>query len=150
MKAVGTRHVEIGFVDRCHLYLRSEGAEDLVNFFGAFSVTLGMSIDEDGVGALLGGGAKRHCRVNTEFTSFVGGGGDDSTLAALSADDDCLSLQRWVVELFYGDEEGVHIDVKDGAGESGLVQRCHARRNSSSVVRASLPRGGQPGAAVPT
>ena len=143
VQALGPGHVEVGLVDRGHFDLRRVGAENAVDFFGTFAVTLGMSVDKDGVRTLLGCGAQRHGRVNTELARFVGSGRDHSALVALSAYDDCLSLQRWIVELFHGDEEGVHIDMEDGTEQNGLLRGSHAKgilaaANSELVTSTSM------------
>jgi hypothetical protein len=51
--------------------------------------------------------------MNAEFSSGVGGGGDDAALIAFSADDDCFAFERRIEELFDRDEERVHIDMED-------------------------------------
>ena len=45
---------------------------------------------------------------------------------ALSSDDYGLAFEGGVVEFLHGDEEGVHVDVEDGARESGLVGGSHS------------------------
>src|SRR5216683_964 len=39
-----------------------------------------------------------------------------AALVALSAYNYGFTLQRGIVQLFYRDEEGIHVDVEDGAG----------------------------------
>ena len=97
-----------------------------------FAIAIGMSVDEDRVGAELGGGAQRHGGMHSEFACRIGSSGDDSALVALASDDDGLASQRGIVELFHGNEEGVHVDVKDGPGEGGVLGGSHAEGNSSS------------------
>ena len=128
VQALGTAHVEIGFVDRRHFDLRRKSAEHFVNLFGTLAVALGMSVDEDGVRALLGCGAQRHGGMDSELAGFVGSGGDHSTLVALPANDNGFAFQRRIVEFLDRDEEGVHIDVEDGARERGLLGGSHAWR----------------------
>ena len=74
VQAFGTGHVEIGFVDGGHFHLRRKCSENFVDFFGALAVTVGMSVDEDGLGAEFGGGAQRHGGMDSEFAGRVGGG----------------------------------------------------------------------------
>lgn len=50
-----------------------------------------------------------------EDSCFVGCGGDDPPWA-IAADEDGFALEFGVVALFDGGEEGVHVDVEDGAG----------------------------------
>lgn len=45
---------------------------------------------------------------------FVACGGDDST-GAVSTNEDGLAFEFGVVALFDGCEEGVHVDMEDGA-----------------------------------
>ena len=52
---------------------------------------------------------------------FVGGGGDDAALVGGSADDDGASAEGGIVADFDGREEGVHVDVEDGAGRSDML-----------------------------
>ena len=123
VEAFGSGHIQIGFVDRSHFHLRGECAEDFVGLLRKFAIAVGMSVDEDGVRAELGGGAQRHGGMDSELAGRIGSGGDDSAFVALASDDDGLAFERGIVELFHGDEEGVHVDVEDGAGEGGLVRR---------------------------
>ncbi len=68
---------------------------------GAWTQALG---DDGGLGG-----------VASKLACFVGRGGDDSAWAVAS-DEDGFALECGVVALFYGREEGVHVDVQDGAG----------------------------------
>src|ERR1700757_2080816 len=121
-------HVEISFIDRSHLNLRSECAQDSVDLFRAFAVTLWMSVNEDGMRTLLGRSPKRHCGVDSELASFVRRRGNDTALVALSTDNDRLSFQRGIVKFLHRDKERVHVDVEDGAGKRGLLGSSHAAR----------------------
>ncbi len=103
-------------------------AENFVDFLGALAVALGMSVDEDGVRTKLGRRAQRHGGMDSELAGCIGGRGNHAALVALSADHDWLAFQRWIEEFFDGHEEGVHVDVEDGAGEAGLLRCSHAGR----------------------
>ena len=105
----------------------------LIDLLRAFAITLWMPIDEDGMRTLLGGGAQRHGGVNPELAGFIGSRGDDAAFVALSADDDGFAFQRGIVKFFHGNEEGVHIDVEDGARKRGrwAMQPCVAENSSS-------------------
>src|ERR1700756_3286583 len=127
-------HVEISFIDRSHLNLRRECAQDSVDLFRAFAVTLWMPVDKDGMRTLLGRSPKRHCGVDSELASFVRRSGDNTTLVALSADNDCLSFQRGIVEFFHRNKESVHVDVEDGARKRGLLGSSHAARILAAAV----------------
>ena len=69
-----------------------------------------------------------------ELASLVRGSGDYAAFVALSPDDDGLSLQRGIEQFFDGNEEGVHIDVEDGAGKGGLRHGRHAREILPAAV----------------
>jgi len=123
---------EVHIVDGGHFDLWGKHAEDVVSLFGEFTVTVGVSVDEDGVRAHLGRGAQRHGGMHSEFSRFVGSRGDDSAFVALSTNDYGFAFQRRIVELFHGDEESVHVDVEDGAGDGGLGRGGHASGNFNS------------------
>ncbi len=74
-----------------------------------------MSFEKDGLRTELGGRPQRHGGVHAKLAGFVTRGGADAALVALAADYNGLAFERWVVEFFHGDEEGVHVDVEDGA-----------------------------------
>ena len=59
----------------------------------------------------------------------------------LPADDDSLPFQRWIVQFFHGDEERIHVDVEDGAGESRDV----GGRGHDGRILAAAVISGQPG-----
>src|ERR1700732_1647227 len=92
-----------------------------------------MSVDEDGLRAHFSRGAQGHGRADAELPRFVGCRRDHAALAALASDDYGLAFQTSVEKFFHGNEEGVHIDVEDGAGESGLVSGRHAMRILAAV-----------------
>ena len=113
----------------------------LIDLLGAFAVTFGMPVDKDGMRTLLCRSAKRHSGVNSELACFVRCGRDNTTLVALSADDNCLSFQRRIVQFFHRDEESVHVDVEDGAGKNGLLSSSHALRILAVAVLCSARLG---------
>src|ERR1035441_10861822 len=88
-----------------------------------------MAIDEGCMWTHLGRCAQRHGGMDAEFSRFIGSGGNDSALVPLPTDDDWLAFQGWIEEVFHGDEEGVHVDVGDGAGEGELGRGSHGARN---------------------
>ena len=106
-----------------------------MNFLRTLAVTLGMSVDKDRLRTHLGRRAQRHGGMDSEFAGFIGGRGDHAALVALPTDHDGLALQRGIEELLHGDEEGVHIDVEDGAGEGGLLGGSHA----AGILAAKAP-----------
>jgi len=99
-----------------------------VNFGGILAIAFGMSIHKNCLRTKLRGGAQGHSRVHAEFSGGVGCGGDYSALVALSADDDWLAFQARVEKFFDRHEEGVHVDVEDGA-------RRNAHRSLAEVYR---------------
>jgi hypothetical protein len=66
---------------------------------------------------------------------------DNAAFVALPSHDYGLAFERRVEEFFHGDEEGVHIDVKDGAGESrqlrgdGHLRIVTARRGNDQKAK---------------
>ena len=122
-EAFATGHVEVGFVDGGHVDKRGEGTQNLFDFFGVFAVEVEVALDEDGVGAEEARRAERHGGVDAVFAGLVAGGGDDTALVALAANDDGLAFEGRVEELFDGDEEGVHVEVEDGLHGSTAVSR---------------------------
>src|SRR5882762_1279117 len=79
--------------------------------------------------------AQRHGRMHAEPPRCVGCGRDYSSFVALSAYDYRFAFQRWIEQFFYGDEEGVHIDMKDGAWGGAHRSR---RGPAGSVSREAL------------
>ena len=65
-------------------------------------------------------GAQGHGRVDSEFTGFVAGGGDDSALVGAAADHNRLAAEIGTVEELDGDEEGVHVNMEDGGHRWGF------------------------------
>src|SRR5208282_6933812 len=62
--------------------------------------------------------------MHPKFACLVRSGRNHAALMALAANHDSFAFQRRVREVFHRDEEGVHIDVEDGAGESRGVGGC--------------------------
>src|SRR6266852_4233211 len=98
-----------------------------------------MSVDKDCLRAELGSCAQRHGGMDSELAGGVRSCRDDSALVALSANHDWLALQAGIEEFFHGDEEGVHIDVEDGAGKGGLLKSSHVERILSAVLATVRP-----------
>ena len=74
-----------------------------------------MAIDEDRLRAEFCRSPEGHGGMHTEFPSFVGCSRDYTSFISLSSNDNRLAFQRWVEQLFYRNEESVHVNVKDGA-----------------------------------
>ena len=120
MQALGPSQVEIGLVDGSHLHQRREVAQHGVSALGIFAVAVHVSVDEDGLRTQLGRSPQRHGRMHSKLSRRIRSRRNHAPLVALSAYDDGLALEGRVVEFFDRDEEGVHVDVEDGAGR-GLV-----------------------------
>jgi hypothetical protein len=78
--------------------------------------------------------------MDTKLAGFIGGGGDDTTLVALSAHYDRFAFKRWIEKLFHRDEKSVHIDVEDGAGMSGVGSGGHAKGILAAGTKRMAPR----------
>ena len=132
--------VEIGFVDGGHFHLGRKAAQDFVSLVRVLSVSLRVSVDEERLWAELGRSAQRHGRMHTKLPGRVGSGGNNTALVALSTYDDRLALEGWVVELFHGDEERVHIDVEDGAVRGVDSRRGVGKFNHAKPVGEDLAK----------
>jgi hypothetical protein len=53
---------------------------------------------------------------------------------ALTADNDRLASQGGIEQFFHRDEEGVHVDMEDGAGKGGLLGSSHAARILAAAI----------------
>ena len=89
--------------------------EDFINFFGAFAIALWMSVDEHSVRTTFRRGTQGHSGVNAELACLIRCRRYDAALIPLTADNYGFAFQRSVEQFFYGDKEGIHIDVKDSA-----------------------------------
>ena len=96
-----------------------------MHFFRALAIALRMPVDEDRLRTHLGRRAQRHGRMHSKLPRRIGSRRDDSALVPLSSDHDCLAFQGWIEQFFDGDEERVHVDVENSAGESGLLGGSH-------------------------
>ena len=101
MKTFCAGHIEICFIDRRHLDLWGECTEDFEDFLRALTVAVCVSVDEDGVRTLFGGGAQRHRGMDSELARFVGCCRDYSALVPLSSDNNRFAFQGRIVELFH-------------------------------------------------
>lgn len=125
--------VEIGFVDGSHFddgrVLREDGSDAIA----PLRIELMTIVEKNGVRAELAGGAQRHGRMNAEFASFVAGGSDYAALILLATDDNGKAAEVGTLEEFDGDEECIHVDVKDGdvfarGGRRGTGEQRRTRR----------------------
>ena len=129
VQALGAGEIEIGFVDRGHFHDGRIFREDCGDAIAPLAVEIVVAVEKNGLRAKLRGGAQRHGGMNAETARLVAGGGNDAALVALPADDHRLAAQLRAREQFDGDEERVHIDVKDR-------RRCESRRRPRSGDRA--------------
>ncbi len=107
--------VEVGFVEGERFDEIGVALEDLAGDARDGAVTGEVGRDEDCLRAETLGGDGGHGGANAEDAGFIGCGADDGAVAA-PGDDDRFAAQLWVVPLFDGGVEGVHVDVNDLAG----------------------------------
>jgi hypothetical protein len=72
-----------------------------------------MAVEKNSVGAKFPGGAKWHCGVDSVFAGFIACGGDYAALVRAAADDNWFATEIGAIEELDGDEEGVHVHMKD-------------------------------------
>src|SRR5215475_5562712 len=95
-----------------------------------------MTVEENCVRAKFAGSAQWHRGVNAEFAGFVAGGRDDAALIRASADDNGFAAQIGAIEEFHGDEEGIHVHVKNVRdGRRGKIIRVSMQGSKSRQVR---------------
>jgi hypothetical protein len=75
--------------------------------------------NEAGAGSY--GLAHGHSGVDAEGAGGVGAGGDHSAGGGVAADGKGFAFEGGVVEFFYGAEEGIEVEVKDGAWHMFIV-----------------------------
>ena len=112
---LGAGDIQEGFVDGDRLEQRRVLAEDRHHLARHLGVAAAMARDEDGLGAeaqRLGGG---HGGVDAELARLVGRGSDHPAHLGPAAHDDRHADQRGIVQPLDRHEEGVEVDVEDGA-----------------------------------
>ena len=72
-----------------------------------------MAIDKNRVRTLLGRGPQWHGRMHAKLARFIRCSRHHAALVPLPANHHGLAFQRGIKQLFHGDKECVHIDVKD-------------------------------------
>jgi len=134
--ALGAGEIEVGFVDGNHFDDGRKSREDGGDAVAPFGVFCVMAVEENGVRAKLSGGAERHGGMNAELSRFVAGGGYDAALIGTTSDDNGFTAEIGAVKMFDGDEEGVHVDVKNvGDGWGGEVVSVCRQSSKSREVR---------------
>ena len=113
VQALAARQVEVGLVNRHHLDHGRELAEDFRDSLRVFPVLFVPAAKEDGVRAELLRLLDGLRGVDPELARLVAGRRHHAAPVRVGPDDDGLALERGVLELFDGDEEGVHVDVKN-------------------------------------
>lgn len=116
--ALGAGEVEIAFVDAGHFDVWGEVKGVGEHPLGELFVALVVAGEDDELGAELAGAGGGHGGVDAHAASFVGSGGDDA--AGLAADGDGFAAETGVGGLLYGSEEGIGVQVDDGARHGGL------------------------------
>ncbi len=79
-----------------------------------------MPINKNRLRTKFRGRPQRHGRVHAKLACRVRCGRDYAAFVALPAHHHRLAFQRRVKQFLDGDKEGVHIDVKDGAGNRAI------------------------------
>ena len=133
--ALGAGEIEIGFIDGDHFHNGGKAGEDGGDAIAPFAVFVMVTVEKDGVRTKFSGSAQRHGGMNTVFAGFVAGGGDDAALVGTAADDYWLAAEVGAIEKLDGDEEGVHVDMKNVRERGGyeVVSVCMEGSKSGQV-----------------
>src|SRR5579885_1718603 len=94
-----------------------------------------MSVDKNSLRAKSGSGAQRHGGMDSELARGIRCGGDYAAIGLSSANNNRFALERRIIELFHGDEEGVHVDVKYAAGHEGILPEPPTLSNPAIPLR---------------
>ncbi len=113
VQAFGAGEVEVRLVDRRHLDARRERFEHTEDLVRVIAIARRVAVEKDGVWAAQIGRAQRHRRMNAELPGGVGSSRNHAALIRPPAHHHGLPLKRRVEQFLDGDEEGVHVDVKD-------------------------------------
>ena len=119
MEALGAGEIEIGFVYRGHFDHWGKSRQDGGDLVAPLGIYVVLAFEEDGVWAEAACGAKRHRGMDAETAGFVARRGNYAAAIGLAADHYGLAAKFGVIEQFDGDEEGVHVYVKDRGGLAG-------------------------------
>src|SRR5579871_1157110 len=97
-----------------------------------------MPIDKNRLRTELISSPQRHGRVDAELACRIRRRRHYAALVRLAADNHRLAFERWIVQLFHGDEERVHVDVEVGSHlrthpAAVKVSRAFARMESLSA-----------------
>src|ERR1700674_3324070 len=136
VQALSPGHVEIGLIYRSHLDQRRKTAEHFVHLPGILAIAVRMSVHKNRLRTEFRRRPQRHGRVHAKLPRRIGSGRDHSPFVPLPAHYHRLAFQRRIKQFLDGHEEGVHIDVKDGAqrGSTHRSPGCLAE-----VYRECLP-----------
>ena len=110
-----------GLVDGDLLDQRREVAQALHDLVGHLAVIAAVVRDDQQARAQAQGPAHRHGRVDAEAAGGVGAGGHHAAFLRPAADGKGLAAQGRVVQFFDGTEEGVQVEVQDGAGHGNII-----------------------------
>ena len=112
---LGAADVQEGFVDGDRLEQWGVLAEDGHDLARHLGVAAALARDEHDLGAEAQRLGRGHGRVDAELARLVGRGGDHPAHLGPAADDHRHADQRGVVEPLDRHEEGVEVEVEDGA-----------------------------------
>lgn len=108
--------VDVSFVDGDLLDLiPCDLGDDGHDGAGSLFIRFHAWADEDGGGAEAGGSDAGHGGADAELAGLVACGGDDPALSGRGANGNGSAAQVWVVTLFHGGVERIHIEMEDDA-----------------------------------
>ena len=107
------RQVKVAFVNRSLLHVRREIVGVAEHPVGKLLVAFVVAGQDDELGAKFSRPRRRHRRIDAELPGLVGGRGDDA--AAFAANGNGFAPQPRVGGLLNGREEGIRVEMDDGA-----------------------------------
>src|SRR5581483_4364691 len=135
--AAGQIHVCL--IDGRHFHLGREAAEDFIDLLGVFAIAVRVPLNKERLRAQSIRRPQRHRRMNTEFAGLIRGRGDYAPFVRPPAHHYGPPLEPAVIELLDGDEEGVHVDVKNGPHGSCRPQPDSKNSSFRSAKSAAWP-----------
>jgi hypothetical protein len=119
------RQVEIAFVNRSLLHVRREIVGVAEHPVGKLLVAFVIARQDDELGAKLPRPRRRHRRVDAELPGLIRSRGDDAP--AFTADGHGFAPQPRVGGLFNGREEGIRVEMNNGAGHTSVTRQYSPR-----------------------
>jgi hypothetical protein len=123
-------------VNRDLLDQRREIAQALHDLFGHFAVIAAVMRDDQQARAEPQRPAHRHGRTDPKAAGGVGAGGHHAAFVRPAAHREGLAAQGRVVQFFDGAEEGIQVEVQDGARHMEIIYHRSARRRRSQNSKA--------------